>query len=400
MGTEDFQMFNQGNSVMRSCADMLIVAGPEHVAKIEQAEPDSQLPGLVTHACGLADRIPDELLGKAQLLVIEVDPANPASLDRLKGVGKRYPELPRIAALANATVSLVRTLIREGVSDVVTLPFKLDEMLEVSVNALEAKRERAAGAVRLGPQIAVVRSVGGCGASTIATHLAGALGAGAEPARPVAIVDLDLQSGIVADYMGASGTGTISDLLAAGRRMDEDLIRSVARPAADNVAVFAAPTTIEPIESVDTDNVLQVLRFIREHHAAVVLDLPADWTNWGLSVVSGSDLIVMIVELSVNSLRQAKRRLDLFASVGIERDRIMLVVNRVERHLFKTIDLGDVAQTLSHEVTGGTALEGRELGSAQAQGMLVDQVMRKSKFAADVRAVAATVAQRLKLGGQ
>jgi pilus assembly protein CpaE len=400
MGTEDFKMFTQRKSVMRSCADMLIVAGPEHIAQVEKVQDEEHLPGLVTFSCGLSDRIPDQLLKKARLLVVEVDPANPASLERLKGLGQRYPELPRIAALSNATVSLVRTLIREGVSDVVALPFKLDEMLEVALGALDAKQERNAASIRLGPQIAVVRSVGGCGASSIATHLAGALAAGTDPARPVAIVDLDLQSGIVADYLGASGTGTIADLLAAGHRLDDDLAKSVARTAAGNIAVYAAPPAIEPIESVDTDNVLRVLRFIRGHHAAVVLDLPADWTNWGLSVVSASDLIVMVVELSVNSLRQAKRRLDLFASVGIESERIMLVVNRVERHLFKTIDLGDVAQTLSHEVTGGTALEGRELASAQAQGVLVDQIMRKSKFAADIRSVATIVADRLRIGEQ
>jgi pilus assembly protein CpaE len=400
MGTEDFKMFTQRKSVMRSCADMLIVAGPEHIAQVEKVQDEEHLPGLVTFSCGLSDRIPDQLLKKARLLVVEVDPANPASLERLKGLGQRYPELPRIAALSNATVSLVRTLIREGVSDVVALPFKLDEMLEVALGALDAKQERNTASIRLGPQIAVVRSVGGCGASSIATHLAGALAAGTDPARPVAIVDLDMQSGIVADYLGASGTGTIADLLAAGHRLDDDLAKSVARTAAGNIAVYAAPPAIEPIESVDTDNVLRVLRFIRGHHAAVVLDLPADWTNWGLSVVSASDLIVMVVELSVNSLRQAKRRLDLFASVGIESERIMLVVNRVERHLFKTIDLGDVAQTLSHEVTGGTALEGRELASAQAQGVLVDQIMRKSKFAADIRSVATIVADRLRIGEQ
>lgn len=383
---------------MRSCADMLIVAGPEHIAQVEKVHDEDHLPGLATYSCGLADRIPDALLSKARLLVIEVDPANPASLERLKGLGQRYPQLPRIAALSNATVNLVRTLIREGVSDVVALPFKLDEMLEVAINALDAKQQRSARSVRLGPQIAVVRSVGGCGASSIATHLAAALRTGVDPTKSVAVVDLDLQSGVVAEYMGASGTGSIADLLAAGDRLDEDLARAVARTASDNVVVYAAPAVIEPIESVDTDNVLQVLRFIRAHHAAVVLDLPADWTNWGLSVVSSSDLIVMVVELSVNSLRQAKRRLDLLASVGIESERIMLVVNRVERSLFKTIDLGDVAQTLSHEVTGGTALEGRELSSAQAQGVLVDQVMRKSKFAADVRSIAATIADRLKIG--
>jgi pilus assembly protein CpaE len=141
MGTEAFKMFTDKEFSMRACADMLIVAGAESLAVLELADKDSSLPGLTTFACASDASVPDDLIAAAQVLVIEVDPDLPKSIDRLHSLGRRYPDLPKIAALSNASVGLVRTLVREGVADVVTLPFQLEELLEVSANALASAQQ-------------------------------------------------------------------------------------------------------------------------------------------------------------------------------------------------------------------------------------------------------------------
>jgi len=146
--------------------------------------------------------------------------------------------------------------------------------------------------------------------------------------------------------------------------------------------------------------VLNLLNTMQRHYAGVVMDLPTDWTNWALSAVSASDLVVLVVELTVNSLRQAKRRMQLLTNVGVEPGKIVLVVNRVEKKMFKSINLSDVSSTLNGEVIGSLALEEPQLGSAQAQGLLAGAVSRKSKFSADVAKIAADLAARLNFGAE
>lgn len=385
---------------MRVCADMLLIASPEHLQAVDSSETEQSFPGLATCPCLPDEPIPALMLGSAQIIVVEVDPANPRSLDRLRVIGRDFPGVPRIAAISNTTVALVQALVREGVNDVVALPFQLEELLDVSLRALAEARARQTGVVKLGPQVAFIRSVGGCGASSVATHVGSYLVGIVPGAKPVALVDLDLQGGSVAEYLGVSGVGTIAELLAAGDRIDEELLGSVARVTESNVAVFATPNEILPIESADTDRVLQLLTLIRQNYGLVLVDLPTDWTNWAVSAVSASDLIVMVVELNVNSLRQAKRRLELLANVGIEPDRVVLVVNRVEKKMFRSIDLSDVTDTLKREVIGTMSLEGHDLASAQAQGILVDSLNRKSKFAADAAGLGQEIARRLGLAGE
>jgi pilus assembly protein CpaE len=232
--------------------------------------------------------------------------------------------------------------------------------------------------------VAVARSIGGCGATSFATHLAGDLAAHDASGNGVIIVDLDLQFGSVADYLGIRARGNIADLLGAHERLDEELVRSVTSQTPGGISVIAAPEVIMPLESVDTDDLLRLLKLLRQQYSYVILDLPANWTNWTLSASLTADVIVLVVALNLGSLRQAKRRLELFRSVGIEDGAIEIVVNRVEKRLFRTIDPGDVSQTLGHSVLGTIALDAPTVSAAQNQGVLVGDVQRKSKFVTDM----------------
>lgn len=398
MGTLDHQYFGQKDLDLRSCEGILIVASPNSTAGFDLAADAASFPGMVVLPCDNAEPVPQDVAARASLVVVEVDPERRQSLARLTDLKHRFPSLPVIAALANASVSLTRTLVREGIEDVVSLPFNFDELLETALGVLADSRRSVDAAVKLAPLIAVVRSIGGCGATSIATHLAADLAEHDASRKGVAIVDLDLQFGGVAHCFGAAGRSSITDLIDDEARLDADLLNSSAFITEGNVAVFGAPEAILPLESVDTDKLLRTLTQLRKHYGAVVMDLPANWTNWTLSAVSAADQVVMVVELSVASLRQAKRRLEFFDSVGIERANVAIVVNRVEKRMFRNIDLGDVEHTLGRPVSGNIALEEPLVGSAQDQGVLVQQLNRKSKFHADLVKLGETLRGRLMNG--
>ncbi|MFM6829261.1 MAG: CpaE family protein, partial [Novosphingobium sp.] len=287
---------------------------------------------------------------------------------------------------------------RQGVLDVVSLPFVFEEVFEAAVSTLSQESQEPHKPAVLAPLIAVAQSISGCGATSIATHLAAELGRGPGSSRGVAVVDLDLQFGAVADYMSAAGKGSVLDLLDAAERLDDELLRSISRQVDSSVSVFAAPEAIPPLESVDTDQLLKVLTILRRTYDYVIIDLPSNWTNWTLSALSAADAILMVTELSLGSLRQAKRRLELFDNVGIDRSRTLVVVNRMQRRLFKTIDVDDIHATLAREVVGNVALDDPTVSSAQQQGLLVNAIQRKSRFYTDVQNVADSLAHRWPIG--
>jgi Flp pilus assembly CpaE family ATPase len=100
--------------------------------------------------------------------------------------------------------------------------------------------------------------------------------------------------------------------------------------------------------------------------------------------VVGCDQLLLLTEPSLHSIRRARRCLDLLESVGITQSQTGLIVNRNERRFMREIDVSDVADTLNRSVLGALPLESRVLSEAQDQGMLLQELTRKSHFEAAI----------------
>lgn len=363
---------------------LMIAASPENIEALQAADPEIAASSASLCPLHNGDPLPVDVLSRAALVVIEVDPKHPASLRRLSQLRNQLPDAPIIAALADANVSLVRTLVRQGVSDVVSLPFKPDELVSACANAMAEVQTRSHTRHTLAPLFAVVRGVGGCGATTVASHLAGYLNSHTGSGRGVCMIDLDIQFGSLTDYLGLTPRRTIQDLLEARDRLDAEFLRSVAVQHSSGVNVIGAPKDIMPLEAVDAEQLLRVIEMARREYDYVVLDLPANWTNWNLSVAISASIVLMVIELSIPSLRQARRRLELLRANGVDSEAVAIVANRVERRLFRTIGTGDVEKALGFPVAATIHAETDAIASAQDQGLLVDQVLRKSKFSNEI----------------
>ena len=396
MGDQQYPIEAQRKGDIRFPERLTIVGSQPYIDGLVAGLSQQEQAELSLLALGLDERIPGAVLQRASCIIVEVDPASPASLDRLETIRAEAPRLPRIAAIANASVALVRTLIKQGVADVVSLPFDADELLQASISAAEDENRPVRVVGKTAPVIAVVRAVGGTGATTIATHLANELGESAGAERGACLVDLDIQYGAASGMIGLSPRRNLHDLLVAGERMDGSFLRAVAIEHSPHLSVISAPDEIVPLETIETDYLLKVIDIAKAEYDYVVLDMPSNWTSWNLSTVLAADEILMVVELNVASLRQAKRRIDLFRSFGVDPRKISIVVNRVEKKLFRTIGLDDVAKTLRQDVLVGITRETDLLTTAQDQGVFARQVQRKSKFGADIAHLASLVVERTK----
>lgn len=395
MGTLDLLATSKWSERRMTGREIGVFAAPAQAARIRADNwPLSDLP-LTVHAISQHETIPAAMLANKALAIIEVDPSDPRSLNRLVDAIRGGAGIPVIAALERAELALVRTLLREGVRDVVTLPFNIEEVTQVALDALARDTARSIPP-RLAPMVAVVRSNGGCGATTVATHLAAALSKTSTRGQPL-LFDLDVQFGVAAEYLGVEGRGSILDLLLSAGRLDDALLFSAANELS-GFSLIAAPDTMMPIENVEIDALLQTLQCARTHYGCTILDLPASWTNWSLSATSAADLILIVTELSVHSLRQARRCIDLFDSIGIDHDRVRVVVNRAEKRLFKPISVDDVSETLGRPVIGTLASDPVTLSAAQERGLLADQVTRKNRFSKDMDQLGAAVSAILPWG--
>jgi pilus assembly protein CpaE len=75
-------------------------------------------------------------------------------------------------------------------------------------------------------------------------------------------------------------------LIEAGSRLDGDLLRGATTPHPSGLHVIAAPPTMMPLESLTSDQLLDIVEIAAREFGTVLVDLPTNWTNWSLSLLA------------------------------------------------------------------------------------------------------------------
>jgi pilus assembly protein CpaE len=381
----------------REAAVQLYVSGADGDAAILVGARVAGLP-LTLNIVPVTAWIDPEEVASAAAAVVQVNPETPASIRRFQKLAAATGT-PLIAAAYDPPLALVRSLIRCGAHDVVPLPLSLDD-LEVSLAPLGDEisgRAKSANATR-SKLVTVIKSVGGVGA----TALLGQLGiefarSEARHGRDVCLIDLDVQFGDLAFQLGLHPELSVADLFEAGSRLDGDLLRATTTTHASGLKVIKAPSMVMPLELATSDQVIQIVEMAQREFGTVFVDLPANWTNWSLSLLARSDMVLLFTELSVASLNRAKRQLDLIRTQDLDNIDLRVIVNRFEKGLLKTIRRSDVREALGRDIAYTVSNEPAVMRAAIEQGVPISEVKRKSAVGKDISAIDAGIAAALGL---
>lgn len=344
----------------------------------------------------VTDTIDLEDLAGSAAAVIQVDPSEPTSVTRFEKIASAT-KTPLIAAAYEPPLALVRALVRAGAHDVVPLPLDIAD-LETSLMPIReqiTRQSQAANAAN-GKVVSVVKSVGGIGATALLTQL-GVCAARNEAAhgREVCLLDVDLQFGNAAFQLGLRPSLTFSDLLEAGARLDGQLLRATTTTHPSGLQVIAAPPQMTPLDAVTSEQLIAIIEIARREFGTVLLDLPANWTNWSLSLLAQSDLVLLVTELSVTGLQRARRQLELIAEQDLNGLDLRIVVNRFEKGLLRSVRLSDVQKTLGRDIAFTIANEPAVMHAAIERGVPIDEIKRKSTVGKDIETLDAAVAAGL-----
>ena len=345
----------------------------------------------------VTDWIDPEEISAAAAAVIQVDPDTPSSIKRFQKLAQTV-STPLIAAAYDPPLALVRSLVRSGAHDVVPLPLSFEDVTTSLAPLTEQLRQQAKAATANGKVVSIIKSDGGVGATALLTQLAIRF-AEKEAAqnREACLIDLDLQFGDVAFQLGMQPKLSVADLLDAGARLDGDLLRATTSDHASGLKVIAAPKDMMPLEGISNEHVLRIVELATREFGTVFVDLPTNWTNWGLSLVARSDLVILVTELTVAGLHRARRQLNLIQSQDLGDLDVRVVVNRFEKSLARTISLADASNALGRDVSYTIANDFALVRMAIDRGVPIDELKRKSAVGKDLDTLNAGIAAALGL---
>lgn len=164
----------------------------------------------------------------------------------------------------------------------------------------------------------------GSGCSTVVLNTAAALAAAGR--RPL-VLDADLRSSVLGLMIGAESGGSIQAVLAASAELDIFLLRRnlAERHGAD--FLLSSRSLDAPLP--EWAHYFQLLNFVRDRYPFVLADLPELVNPATVELIRRSQAIFVVCTPEMPSLHLALQRLTELDRLGLNRDRIGILLNRV-----------------------------------------------------------------------
>ena len=353
---------------------------------------------LVLSLLAETDWIDPEDLATAAAAVVQVDRESPASVKRFEKLAAAT-KTPMIAAAYEPPLAFVRSLVRAGAHDVVPLPLDVAD-LETSLSPIRDELARLDQSARAGAAkvVSVIKSVGGVGATALMSQLGIRFSQNETKAgREACLIDLDVQFGDAAFQLGLRPSLSLADLIDAGGRLDGDLLRATTTEHSSGLKVIASPPDMLPLEALSSEQLIDIVDLAAREFGTVFVDLPANWTNWSLSILARSDVVLLVTEMSISSLHRARRQLNLIRDQELQDLDVRVVVNRFEKGLLKTLRPADVREALGRDIAYTIASEPAVMRPAIDRGVPIDEIKRKSAVGKDIDVLEAGIAAALGL---
>ncbi len=345
---------------------------------------------LVEHANRLADAL--EWLRREPFAVVLLDLSLPDShgLDTVVRVHEAVPEVPVVVLTGNDDEQLAIEAVEHGAEDYLVKGQIKGKLVMRAIRYALARHRNRPTASAPSPSgskiVAVVGAKGGCGATTLAAHLACELQAASE--TRVLLADLDPACGAIAFLMKAASPYSLADALANSHKLDASFWQAVLATSPHPVDILlGVPPESAKEAAFETEPLRKVLRLIRSQYRWAVLDL-GRWAPHVQPLLTEIDCTLLVTAPDVLSLYQAKRIAPLVADKSPTE--VEIVLNAMPRR--HDIGVEEIERLLGCPIHHTLPEAADDVADAYAQGRLVD---RKSPWAASLRHMA-----RLLVGAQ
>jgi pilus assembly protein CpaE len=261
------------------------------------------------------------------MILVECAALDSGSFAVVERVTDQYPRLAIILLGAQQDSDSLMQAMRVGIREVLAAGTSC-EVIEAAVKRVEGKlglrsRERS------GQVIAFVSSKGGSGATFLATNLAHQLASGG---KKVLLIDLNLQFGeailTIHDQVQSSDIAAIARNIG---RLDASLLQASTVKISSCFSILAAPEDPAQALQVRPEHLDAILDIAAEEYDFTVLDLNRTLDDLAIHALDRADQIYLVLQAMLPYIRNAKRVLTVFRSLGYVSDKVEIVVNRFGR---------------------------------------------------------------------
>jgi pilus assembly protein CpaE len=328
----------------------------DNLRKLIQFEPDIEVVGQAgtgEEAVELTDKV------RPHVVLMDINMPGLDGISASEIITRETPSAQVIMMSVQGESDYIRRSMLAGARDFLTKPFSSDELIATIHQVHERSRKvmvqpavpGAAAAVaapppRQGTILAVFSPKGGVGCSVVAANLGVVL---AQAGKKTVVVDANLSFGDMGVLLNLTGTHSLVDIAERFEELDTDLISSVLATHDSGLKALLPPPRPEMGEMITAEHLKETLSLLCGLFDYIIVDTSTSLQDVMLAVLDQADKILLIATPDIPCVKNMRLFFEVIDQLDYERGRVMLVLNRVDRHA--GISPSDIENTIKHAVT-------------------------------------------------
>ncbi|MBL7215002.1 MAG: AAA family ATPase [Phycisphaerae bacterium] len=310
--------------------------------------------------------------------IVDIDPNAQETLGQLEELLRSRPEICTVVVSENITQELILSAMQAGARHFLQKGSLQKELSGVMSRFLSHPRLKG----KKGSVLTVFSASGGCGATTVSLNLA--MEMRMATSKPVLVIDLDRCYGAAAAYLDINSKYGIKDVLDFDGKIDPHLIQSSSCAYMEDFHVLLSPAGARktPTDSLNYDNLKQVLQACRQTYAYTVIDAPRLDEQVVKCLSEMSDFTIVVFQLTLKDLKFARSIISTFKSMGMADQKIIPLANRFQKR-GSMIKADDGQKALGIKNIYSIRSDWRNAINCQNKGKTLAEVAPRSKMRKD-----------------
>lgn len=336
--------------------------------------------------------------GDVRMVLLGPSYTDGAALEDVRTLHNEDPSLVVMLVAEEVTSDLLRQAMRSGISDVIEMPLdeqKIEEAIERFAHDVLKRHSAVSSSAPAPPTdtekgriVTVWSAKGGSGTTVVATNLALLLNR--IPDKKVVLVDADLQFGDVCLVLQLEPKFTMVNAAHELHHLDSELLDSLLTEHPSGLKVLAAPLEPAFADDITTAGLMHMIEILQDNYDYVIIDTASMLDELILSLVEKSDQVLMVVDMDLPSVKNAKLALDTLRLLKFSTNAVNLVMNRSNSK--SKLDNKEIESALKINIEAAVPSDALVAASVN-EGRPVVESEPKSKVAKGLEGVAKLVAE-------
>ncbi|MFM7152173.1 MAG: response regulator [Gemmataceae bacterium] len=324
-------------------------------------------------------------------VLVSLDSDQNKAIALIQHFSEYLPQMSVLAASARSDGQAILQALRAGAREFLTLPIQPEELVQTlrkvtgqhhphhapsEVTTTVRKREPSGKMARpQGQIVSVLGSRGGVGGTSIAVNLGATLAQYGD--LNVAMLDLDLAMGDADIHLDLLADYSLLDLAVKVDALDQQYLRQCMKKHACGLWFLQHPENLIDLEAIREDILRRIIKLLQTSYAYLMVDLSKSFNAVDQTVLEMSNLILVVIQLDLSSVRNAVRILQALATNEALTEKVRIILNNVGGE--PDIPLKKAEETLGHSVYWQIPHEASALKEAKDNGQPLVQYAIKSK---------------------